>query len=45
LVEEYGFTKDDLKDFMMIVEESTLDFYAKTSVPSSRKMGIKTDLT
>jgi hypothetical protein len=40
LVEEYGFTEDDLKRFMMIVEKSTLDFYAGTSVPYERKMGI-----
>lgn len=40
LVEEYGFTKDDLKRFMMIVEESTLDFYAGTSVPYEKKMGL-----
>lgn len=42
LVEEYEFTKDDLKRFMMIVEESTLDFYAGTSVPYQKKMGLKT---
>jgi len=41
LVEEYEFTKDDLKRFMMIVEESTLDFYAGTSVPYEKKMGLK----
>jgi hypothetical protein len=41
LVEEYEFNKDDLKRFMMIVEESTLDFYAGTSVPYEKKMGIK----
>jgi len=44
LVEEYGFTKDDLKRFMMIVEESTLDFYAGTSVPYEKKMGLKTKM-
>lgn len=42
LVEDYGFTKDDLKRFMMMVEESTLDFYAGTSIPYERKMGITT---
>lgn len=41
LVEEYGFTRDDLKEFTMIIAEKTLDVYAGTSVPYERKMGIK----
>jgi hypothetical protein len=45
LVEEYGFTRDDLKRFMMIVEEKTLEFYAGTSTPYSRKMGIETKVS
>jgi hypothetical protein len=42
LVEDYGFTEDDLKRFMMIIEESPFDFYAGTSIPYERKMGIAT---
>lgn len=41
LVEDYGFTKDDLKRYMMIVEDKTLNFYAGTSIPYERKMGIQ----
>jgi len=39
---DYNFIKDDLKRSMMIVEESILNFYAGTSVPYERKMGMTT---
>jgi len=40
LREEYGFNKDDLKRFTMIIADKTLDIYAGTSGPYEKKMGI-----
>jgi hypothetical protein len=40
LVEEYGCTKDDLREFTMIVADATLNIYAGTSVPYEKKMGL-----
>jgi len=40
LVEEYHFSKEDLKQYSGIVEDSTLDMYAGTTEPYEKKMGL-----
>jgi len=40
LVEDYHFSKEDLKQYSGIVEDSTLDMYAGTTEPYEKKMGL-----